>query len=166
MHHSAAPSYSEGRALLLAPAPAQCMVLLWEEPACGWVQYGLTEPAVSKDTAQGGIPTDLHHAREQGTRSGLSPAHLCRSTRMLGRRLSFWAPNFARALTAAGEESRGTEEGLMPFTQRQSSPVHYCPKAVCLPHHQLLAKIFLPLLFLVLRSQAHLPDCPRSLWPS
>lgn len=28
-------------------------------------------------------------------------SYLCRSTRMLGRRFSFWAPNFAKALTAA-----------------------------------------------------------------
>jgi len=31
---------------------------------------------------------------------------------MLGRRFSFWAPNFASALTAAREENREMSEGL------------------------------------------------------
>lgn len=37
----------------------------------------------------------------QKRKKGHSFTYLCKSTRMLGRRFSFWAPNLAKALTAA-----------------------------------------------------------------
>lgn len=64
----------------------------------------------------------------QHVHSTIRPAHLCKSTRMLGRRLSFWAPNFASALTAAGRENREASEvqalHTNRFSQQTRSTVH------------------------------------------
>lgn len=54
--------------------------------------------------------------------------YLCKSTRMLGRRFSFWAPNLARALTAAAtKHSSGQCQHWLLTLRQQASTVYKHP---------------------------------------
>lgn len=114
------PRRNDGR----QPSPDSSTGMLWQPQCKFWP--GLTLLLLWSQTTQ-------CHQQAQHMHSTAIPTHLCKSTKMLGRRFSFWAPNFASALTAARELKREMSEVLKlyanTFSQSDSKHcVHCCPE--------------------------------------